>query len=98
MKNPLHPIRMQRSRCPKIKSIEPKRWTAYATAALSGGFTFSVAESALAEIHYSGLIRQEVPNGTFWYSYHYHTWGSNGGLLALPLRGNGRIELSHWKS
>ncbi len=96
MKHPVYPIKMQRSRRPKIKSIEHKRWAAYATAALSGGFTFGVAESALAEVHYSGLLKQDVPNGNCSYSYPYGGWCSPG-TLKLPLGDNGNIKLSHSK-
>jgi hypothetical protein len=63
MKKPVHSIEVPRSRRFKIKSIEQKRWAAYGTAALASSFTFSLAESAEAEIHYSGLIKQDVPNG-----------------------------------
>jgi MYXO-CTERM domain-containing protein len=97
MKQPIPSIKMLRSRRGKINSIEQKRWAAYATAALASGFTFSLADSAEAEIHYSGLIHQEVPNG--FCTYHYPSGGScHGGYLTLPLRNTGLyIELSHWK-
>jgi MYXO-CTERM domain-containing protein len=97
MKHPVHSIKIQRSRPPKINSIEHKRWAAYATAALSSGFTFSLAESAEAEIHYSGLIKQEVPNGYCTYSYPNGGWCSAGNLT-LPLSNNGNIKLSHSKT
>ena len=96
MKRPVHPIKMQRSRRAKINSVEHKRWAAYATAALSSGFTFSLAESAVAEIHYSGPIKQDVPNGYCSYSYPYGGYCSPG-VLTLALGDNGNIKLSHSK-
>ena len=99
MKKPVHSIKVQRSRRFKIKSIEQKRWAAYGTAALASSFTFSLAESAEAEIHYSGLIHQEVPTGGWCtYSYHYHTYVSCHGRypITLPLGNIGVIELSNY--
>lgn len=97
MKHPVHSIKMQRSRRTKINSIEHKRWAAYATAALSSGFTFSLAESAVAEIHYSGPIKQDVPNG--YCSYSYPNGGyCYAGVLTLPLGDNGNIKLTHSKT
>ena len=98
MKKPVHSIRVQRSRRFKIKSIEQRRWAAYGTAALASSFTFSLAESAEAEIHYSGLIKQDVPNGVCFYSYHYHSGGCYPGVLSLALGDNGKIELLHSKA
>jgi MYXO-CTERM domain-containing protein len=96
MKYPVHSIKTQNSRHPNIKLIEHRRWAAYATAALSSGFTFGVAESAVAEIHYSGPIKQDVPNGYCSYSYPYGG-GCSPGTLTLPLGDNGNIKLSHSK-
>jgi MYXO-CTERM domain-containing protein len=99
MKQPIHSIKMQTSRRCKINSIEQKRWAAYATAALASGFTLCVADSAEGEIHYSGLIHQEVPNGFCTYIYHSLYLSCTGGFLALPLGQNGlHIELSHWQT
>lgn len=98
MRDPVHSIKMRRSRRPKNKSIEHKRWAAYATAALSSGFTFSLAESAVAEIHYSGLIKQDVPNGFCFYSYLNHSGYCYPGTLRLPLGDNGHIKLTHSKA
>lgn len=95
MKQPVHSSKMPGIRRPKIKSIEPKRWGAYATAALSGSFTFCLADSAGAEIHYSGPVKQDVPNGSCFYSYHNHSGGCNPGILKLPLGDNGNIKLTH---
>ena len=95
MKHPVHSIKMQKNRRPRIKSIEHRRWAAYATAALSGSFTFGVAESALAEIHYSGPVKQDVPNVSCFYSYHNHSGGCTPGILTLPLGDNGNIKLTH---
>ena len=96
MKHPVHSIKMQRNRRPRIKSIEHKRWAAYATAALSGSFTFGVAESALAEIHYSGPVKQDVPNGYCSYNYPSGGW-CYPGALTLPLGDNGNVKLLHSK-
>jgi hypothetical protein len=60
MNHASHPIRMHRSHRSKTNSIEPKRWAGYATAALASGFTFGLAESADATIHYSGLVNQKI--------------------------------------
>jgi len=97
MKKPVHSVKVPRSRRFKIKSLEQKRWAAYATAALSSGFTFSLAESAVAEIHYSGPIKQDVPNGVCFYSYHYHSGYCYPGVLTLPLGDNGNLKLTHSK-
>ena len=98
MKKPVHSVKVPRSRRFKIKSLEQKRWAAYGTAALASSFTFGLAESAEAEIHYSGLIKQEVPNGSCFYSYHYHSGYCYPGTLRLPLGDNGSIKLIHSKS
>jgi hypothetical protein len=98
MKKQVHSIKVQRSRRFKIKSIEQKRWAAYGTAALASSFTFGLAESAEAEIHYSGLIKQDVPNGVCFYSYHYHSGYCYPGVLSLALGDNGNIELIHSKT
>ncbi len=98
MKKPVHSSKLPGSRRLKIKSLEHKRWAAYATAALSSGITFSLAESAVAEIHYSGLIKQDVPNGFCFYSYHNHSGGCYPGALNLPLGDNGNLKLIHSKS
>ena len=98
MKKPVHSIKVQRSRRFKINSVEHKRWAAYATAALSSGFTFSLAESAEAEIHYSGPIKQDVPNGVCFYSYHNHSGYCYPGVLTLALGDNGNIKLIHSKT
>ena len=63
MKKPVTQSKWPRSWRFKIKSLEQKRWAAYGTAALASSFTFGLAESAEAKIHYSGPIKQEVPNG-----------------------------------
>jgi hypothetical protein len=98
MKQPIHSTEIQRTRRCKINSIEQKRWSAYATAVLASGFTLSLAESAEAEIHYSGLIKQDVPNGSCFYSYHYHSGYCYAGTLTLPLGANGNIKLIHSKT
>lgn len=97
MKHPIDSTKIQRTRRCKTNSVEHKRWAAYATAALSGGFTFCLADSAEAEIHYSGLIKQEVPNGNCSYSYP-HGGYCYAGTLRLPLGDNGNIKLTHSKS
>jgi len=98
MKKPVHSIEVPRSRRFKIKSIEQKRWAAYGTAALASSFTFSLAESALAEIHYSGPVKQDVPSGSCFYSYHYHSGYCYPGVLPLALGYNGNIKLIHSKT
>jgi MYXO-CTERM domain-containing protein len=95
MKQPIDSTKIQRTRRSEINSIEQKRWAAYATAALASGFTFSLAESAEAEIHYSGLIRQEVQEFCT-YHYHYGTLSCTGGYLTLPLGNNGLIKLYNY--
>jgi MYXO-CTERM domain-containing protein len=95
MKQPSAKIKMLRSRREKINSIEQKRWAAYASAVLASGFTFSVAESAEAEIHYSGLIHQEVPFGScYFYNFHY-LFRCYDGIITLPLRNEGVIKAHH---
>jgi hypothetical protein len=97
MKKPVHSVKAPRNGRVKIKSIEQKRWAAYGTAALASSFTFSLAESAVAEIHYSGPIKQDVPNGFCFYSYHYHSGYCYPGVLTLPLGDKGNIKLTHSK-
>ena len=82
MKKPVHSIKVQTSRRFKIKSIEQKRWAAYGTAALASSFTFSLAESAEARIHYSGPIDQELEGDE---------------SLKLPLGDAGMIVFEHVK-
>jgi hypothetical protein len=96
MKRPAHSTEGQRSRRLKTNAIEQDRWAAYVTAVLASSFTFSLAESAEAEIHYSGPIKQDVPNGACFYSYHNHSGGCSSGVLTLPLGGNGSLRLIHF--
>ncbi len=60
MKKPVHSSKLPGSRRLKIKALEHKRWAAYGTAALASGFSFGLADSAVGEIHYSGLVNQKV--------------------------------------
>jgi hypothetical protein len=82
MKKPVHSIKVERSRRFKIKSIEQKRWAAYGTAALASSFTFGLAQSAEARIHYSGPINQELEGDE---------------SLTLPLGDAGMIVFEHVK-
>ena len=82
MKQPVDAMKIQRSRRCKINSIEHSRWAAYATAALASGFTFSLANSAEAEIHYSGPINREL---------------SGSSSVTLPLGNEGVIKFEHFK-
>ena len=96
MKQPSASIKMLRGHRCKIDSIEHKRWAGYATAALASGFTFSLAESAEAEIHYSGPINQEVPSGWCYFTSWYYTPGScQGDGFVLPLGNVGFIWVYH---
>jgi MYXO-CTERM domain-containing protein len=95
MKQPIHSTEIKRTRRCKINSIEQKRWSAYVTAVLATGFTLSLAESAEAEIHYSGLIHQEVPFGScYFYNFHY-LFRCYDGIITLPLRNEGVIKAHH---
>ena len=95
MKKPVHSVKAPRSRRLKIRSLEQKRWATYATAALSTGFTFSLAESAVGEIHYSGPVKENVPYGGCFYSYWNGTGSCSPGVLTVPLGDNGNLKLSH---
>ncbi len=82
MKDQIHSIKNQRSRRCKATQIEHKRWAAYATAALAGSFSFSLANSAEAEIHYSGPIDREIGSSS---------------SITLPLGNDGHLVFQHYK-
>lgn len=82
MKQPIDSRRIQRTRRRKINPVEHQRWAAYATAALATSFSFGLANSAEARIHYSGHINEEFDGDS---------------ALTFPLGDAGVIKFEHVK-
>ncbi len=82
MKQPIDSTKIQRTRRCKITSVEHQRWAAYATAALATSFSFNLANSAEAKIHYSGLINEELDGDS---------------SVSFPLGDAGVIKFEHVK-